>query len=107
MQTLQKLIDKPVVVRSDQAGVYYGILKEIESVSSGLYNVVLARASLVWSWEGALATGSLAYKGLTGGNIEPEIELAPVGGCCSVLACTPEAWESICTMKRWTRPEGK
>jgi hypothetical protein len=54
-------------------------------------------ARKAWLWTGAAATSGLALRGPSGGKITEAATVA-IGGCCEVLAATPEAvarWAAV------------
>lgn len=68
------LKNKLVMIRTDRAGVHYGTLKDIKSVSDG-FDVHLEKARRVYSWAGAFTLSELATVGpiKTGSKISIEI----------------------------------
>lgn len=60
MEKVEKvdLIGKYVIVRSSQAGVFFGVLVEVNGTE-----VTLANVRKLWYWEGAAAVEQLALEG--------------------------------------------
>lgn len=92
MYLLQEYIDKAVVVRSSESGVWFGRLLGWEGPT-----VRLGLARRAWEWTGAGDCSVLAAIGPTGGQIGPEVDGA-VYGCCEVLLATEtacKAWDKV------------
>jgi hypothetical protein len=86
-----------VVVRSDQSGVWQGVLQRWEGDE-----VLLATARRAHYWEGAGSCSGLALVGPTGGRITPPVSEVVVLGCCEVLPATPEAVAAWKSLEPWT-----
>ena len=86
-----------VIVRSDQSGVWQGVLQRWEGDE-----VLLATARRAHYWEGAGSCSGLALVGPTGGRITPPVSEVVVLGCCEVLPATPEAVAAWKSLDPWT-----
>jgi hypothetical protein len=90
---MKDMIEKKVVVRSRDSGVWHGKLVEIDANW-----VVLREARRAWNWTGAATCSGLATHGPKGGKIPAPVKLAAVGGWCEVLLEDDDAtkrWESV------------
>lgn len=95
------MINKRVIVRSDEAGLFYGTL---ESVEDNGYSVMLTNVRKLWYWDGAAAPEGIAIHGVT----KPEnckftcyVERIGVNGVCQTLLCSEEACKSIEAVPEW------
>ena len=83
---------KPVLTRSQYAGVHFGYLVHREGKE-----VTLERSRRIWSWSGAWTLSEIATQGLDQKKSKvaaavPEILLTEV---CEIITCTPEGVASI------------
>lgn len=62
MKALEKLMGKKVIIRSYGAGVFYGILNEVEKTEDK-YCVELLSCRRLWYWAGAASLSQLATEG--------------------------------------------
>lgn len=60
----KNLIGKKVLVRSSEAGVYFGTLEQVEGTT-----VRLANVRNIWYWEGATCLAQIANDGINGGKV--------------------------------------
>ena len=93
-----KIGDK-VIIRSRDAGVFYGVLLK-KSKSS----VVLARSRRLWYWDGAASLSELSQYGVgKPGNCKfpREIPEHEISGWCEILPTTREAQKSIEEVPEW------
>lgn len=98
----RKADTSPVIVRSNNAGVHWGVI--VERSKSGR-RVVIADARRVFYWAGAASLSELAVKG----TAQPDkckiptavgrIELTDV---IEILTMTPEAVESLLAVPVWS-----
>lgn len=102
---LDVLLDRKVLCRSDESGVWFGTLVKGERLPTGGHTVVLASAAKVHEWTDAAATSGLAVRGP--GNesrICPDVDTAVVKDCCEVLSCTAPAIKRFESIARWDFP---
>lgn len=90
---------KKVIIRADQAGVFFGTLKSKEGGE-----VVLTNCRQLWYWDGAASLSQLAVDGVTKpGNCKftvPVDEIL-VMDVIEIIPCTEKAIESIEGVKVW------
>ncbi len=90
-----------VMVRSRDAGVFYGRLVGVDGTM-----VVLKNARRVWYWNGAATLSELATKGTS----KPQDCKFPaptqgkhvILGACEIIKVTPEALTSLDSVPVWT-----
>ena len=93
----QDMIDKHVVIRSSQSGVWLGIL-----VATDGSRVRLRDARRAWSWEGAASCSGLAGAGPSGGNICHPVAVAVIDGVCEILLASADAVARWGKVKPWS-----
>jgi hypothetical protein len=84
--------DRPVIVRSRDAGVQFGYLDRYEGST-----VYLKSARQMWSWT-AKRGGTLldcATHGVMGGKFSGVAGAVIVIGACAIIDCTPEAVKTL------------
>lgn len=86
--------NRPVIVRSRDAGVQFGYLQEYASDGS---TVTLTSARQMWSWTAAQGGTLLdcATHGVTGGKFSSPASLVVVIGACAIIDCSPGAVKSL------------
>ena len=95
------MINKKVIIRAKDAGVFFGTLK-----SKNGDEVTLANARRLWHWDGAASISQLAVTGTTTpGNCKftmtvPEIVIL---GVIEIIPCTDKAVKSIKGVEVWKR----
>ena len=90
-----------VMVRSRDAGVFYGKLVNVEGTTA-----VLKKARRVWYWAGAATLSELATKG----PAKPDECKFPaptkgkhaIFGVCEIISVTPEALRTLDSVPIWT-----
>ena len=90
------LIDKFVVVRSSQSGVWFGRLQQVEGDDARLQD-----ARRVYNWEGAASCSGLATGGPSGGQICAPVATAVVKGFCECLGASDEAAKRFAEVSPW------
>ena len=95
------MIGKKVIIRADQAGVFFGTLKEKNG-----NEVILENARRLWYWDGAASISQLAVDGTVEPNncrftvTVPEIAIL---GVIEIIPCTDKAIKSIEGVSEWKR----
>lgn len=89
------------IVRSKEAGVFYGEIKERNGSE-----VTMTNARCLWYWDGAASLNQLALEGVK----KPEnckftvsVPELTILGVCEILPCSNEACEIIDGVKVWKR----
>lgn len=94
-------MEKKFIVRSVQAGVFYGEIKERNG-----QEVTMANARCLWYWDGAASLMQLAKEGVTNPDscqftvVVDEVTILDV---CEILPCTAEAIKCIDNVRVWKR----
>ena len=86
----KNLIGKKVLIRSHDAGVYFGILTNVEGEAARLKN-----ARNIWLWKGASCLFQIANDGITGGKVSPIVDSAVFNRVCQILPLTKKAIKNL------------
>ena len=87
---------KKVLVRSYDAGVYFGTLTDIQSETVELKNV-----RNIWYWEGASCLSQVANDGITKGKVSPTVATIVLNRVCQIIPLTDEAIENLYNQPVW------
>lgn len=93
------MIGKKVIIRSTNAGVFYGTLKAKDG-----QEVTLTDCRRIWYWEGAATISQLAAEGTKKtGKCKFTMRVAEivVMEVIEIIPCTPAAIESIEGVAEW------
>lgn len=93
--------NKYVIVRSDRAGVFAGVLE-----SKNGSEVVLRNCRRIWYWDGAASISQLAFDGTTAPSnckFTITVDCILILGVIEIIPCTAEAEASIKAVKEWKR----
>lgn len=92
---------KYVIVRSDRAGVFAGILQDKEGTE-----VELTDCRRLWYWDGACSLSQLAVNGTNNPNnckFTVSVDSITIMGVIEIIPCTSEAEKSIREVIQWAR----
>ena len=90
-------INKKVLVRSYDAGVYFGTLTEVEG------NVVrLEDVRNIWKWEGASCLSQIANDGIRGGQVSPAVQSMVLMRVCQIFPLSEKAIANLETQPIWS-----
>lgn len=92
----KEFIGKKVLVRSYDAGVYFGTLEAIEGETVKLSNV-----RNIWRWEGASCLSQIANDGINRGNVGPVVSSMIINRCCQIIPLTTKAIENLEKQPAW------
>ena len=96
MKAIENLIGKKVLVRSYDAGVYFGTLDEVvgETVS-------LSQVRNIWSWEGASCLSQIANDGIKDGKVSPVVQSMVINRVCQIIPLTEKAITNLEAQPVW------
>lgn len=83
-----ELINKKVLVRSYDAGVYFGTL--VETNEDGT-TVKLNKVRNIWEWEGASCLLQIANDGIKGGKVSPVVDSMVLTRVCQTIPLAEKA----------------
>lgn len=93
---MKSYIGKKVLVRSYEAGVYFGTLEQIEGET-----VKLTQVRNIWSWEGATCLSQLVNDGIKDGRISPVVSSMIINGCCQIMPLSEKAISNLESFEPW------
>lgn len=96
---MEKFLNKKVIVRGVNSGVFYGTLVEKEGCE-----VVLENCRRLWYWDGAASISQLAAEGTTKPNeckFTMSVESILITDVIEIIPCTEEAINSIEGVTVW------
>lgn len=100
---MENYVGKKCIVRCNNAGVFFGEVKEVTSDASGM-NVRLGDVRKVWYWDGAAAVEQLAVDGCNANSkltvVVPEMVVA---NAIQIIPCTDKAIKAMEALPVWKR----
>jgi len=105
MKAIEKLLNEKVIIRSDRAGVFYGVLNEVEACGDK-YTVELTQCRRLWYWDGACSITQLAIDGTTAPDkckFTPTEYSIVISGVIELHGCTDKAVKSIEEVMEWKK----
>lgn len=90
------MLNKKVLVRSNDAGVYFGTLTKVEGDVVRLENV-----RNIWRWEGASCLSQIANDGIKGGKVSPVVSIMVLNRVCQIIPCTETAIKNLEGQRVW------
>lgn len=91
------LLNKKVLVRSYDAGVYFGTLTRVEGETCRLENV-----RNIWRWTGANSLSDIALNGISGDKVAPEVSSMVLNRVCQILPLTDKAINNLESQPVWS-----
>lgn len=89
-------LNKKVLVRSYDAGVYFGRLIAVEGETCKVGNV-----RNIWSWEGASCLSQIANDGIARGNVGPVVGSIIFNRVCQIIPLTDKAIVNLENQPVW------
>lgn len=86
----QNVINKKCIVRSYDAGVYFGTVTEVDGETVRIENV-----RNIWSWQGASCLSQIANDGIRNGRVSPVVRSMVLNRCCQIIPCTDKAVKNL------------
>lgn len=96
MDLAKDFIGKKVLVRSYDAGVYFGTLEDVEGESAKLSNV-----RNIWQWQGATCLSQIANDGIKSGKVSQEVKSMILNRVCQILPLTDKAINNLQNQPVW------
>lgn len=93
----KEFIGKKVLVRSYDAGVYYGELVGAEGDVVKLNNV-----RNIWKWEGATCLSQIANEGIKNGRISQVVDSMVLTRVCQTIPLTEKAISNLDNIVSWS-----
>ena len=92
----EEFIGKKVLVRSYDAGVYYG---ELVAVNGD--QVKLKDVRNIWSWEGATCLSQIAVEGIKSGRVSQVVSSMILMRVCQIIPLTEHAEQTLNNIDTW------
>ena len=92
----KEFIGKKVLVRSYDAGVYFGTLIAVESETCKVADV-----RNIWSWEGASCLSQVANDGIAEGRVSPVVGSMILNRVCQIIPLTDKAISNLENQPVW------
>lgn len=89
-------INKKVLVRSTNAGVYFGTLTHVEGESVRMENV-----RNIWHWTGATCLSQIANDGITGDCVSQTVSSMVINEVCQIFPLTEKAIANLERQPVW------
>lgn len=93
---IEKIYGKKVVVRSRDAGVFFGVLDYMDGET-----VCLSKARNIWSWEGATCLNQIARDGILTGEVSQAVDSIVLTSVCQVIMLTGKAMKNLEGQPEW------
>lgn len=90
------LLNKKVLVRSYDAGVYFGTLTKVEGETVRMEDV-----HNIWHWTGASSLSQIANDGITGDKVSPIVSSMVLNKVCQILPLSDEAVNNLENQPVW------
>lgn len=92
----KEFLNKKVLVRSCEAGVYFGTLEAVDGETVKLTNV-----RNIWHWTGATCLAQVANEGITGDKVSPVVSIMIINKVCQILPLTDKAIVNMESQPVW------
>lgn len=93
---MKQFIGKKVLVRSAQAGVYFGTLTSVEGET-----VIMTNVRNIWSWQGASCLSQIANDGIKDGKVSPLVETMGINGVSQIIPLSETAITNLEGQPEW------
>ena len=90
------ILGKKCIVRSYDAGVYFGTVTNVEGETVRVENV-----RNIWQWGGASCLSQIANDGIKDGKVSPIVESMVLNRCCQIIPCTDKAVANLENQEIW------
>lgn len=90
------IINHKCLVRSYDAGVYFGTVTKIEGETVRVENV-----RNIWNWRGASCLSQIANDGIRDGKVSPVVSSMVLNRCCQIIPCTKKAIKNLENFSVW------
>ena len=96
MELAKEFIGKKVLVRSYDAGVYFGTLEKVEGET-----VLMRTVRNIWRWNGATCLSQIANDGIQGGRVSQEVGSMILNRVCQILPLGEKAIKNLEEQPTW------
>lgn len=95
-EIFKDVIGKVCIVRSYDAGVYYGTVTAIDGTTVSVGNV-----RNIWRWEGATCLSQIANDGIEKGKVSQMVKSMVLMGVCQIMPLTNKALKKLNSIDAW------
>ena len=92
-----EILNKKCIVRSYDAGVYYGTVTAVDGETVKVENV-----RNIWNWEGANCLADVATKGIASGKVSRVVSSMVLNRCCQIIPCEEAAINNLDRISVWS-----
>lgn len=96
IKLVEDLKGKKVLVRSYDAGVYFGTLEDMEGDTVRMSNV-----RNIWHWTGASCLSQIANDGITGDKVSPAVSSMVITKVCQLMPLSEKATSNLESQPVW------
>lgn len=96
MELAKEFIGKKVLVRSYDAGVYFGTLEKVEGDA-----VLIKTVRNIWQWNGATCLSQIANDGIKGGRVSQEVGSMILNRVCQIIPLGEKAITNLEEQPAW------
>ena len=96
MELAKEFIGKKVLVRSYDAGVYFGTLEKVEGET-----VLMRTVRNIWRWNGATCLSQIANDGIKDGRVSQEVGSMILNRVCQILPLGEKAIKNLEEQPAW------
>lgn len=96
MELAKEFIGKKVLVRSYDAGVYFGTLEKVEGDT-----VLMKTVRNIWQWNGATCLSQIANDGISGGRVSQVVKSMLLNRVCQILPLEEKAIKNLEEHPAW------
>lgn len=96
MELAKEFIGKKVLVRSYDAGVYFGTLEKVEGET-----VLMKTVRNIWRWNGATCLSQIANDGIQGGRVSQEVGSMILNRVCQIIPLGEKAIKNLEEQPAW------
>lgn len=93
---MKEFIGKKVLVRSFDAGVYFGTLENMEGEQVKMRDV-----RNIWSWEGASCLSQIANNGIKRGRVTQVVSSMVINRVCQIMPLADAAIKNLESQPKW------
>jgi len=90
------ILGKKCIVRSHDAGVYFGTVTNVEGETVRVENV-----RNIWQWEGANCLSQIANEGIRDGKVSQIVSSMVLNHCSQIIPCTEKAIKNLESQRIW------
>ena len=90
------IINHKCLVRSYDAGVYFGTVTKVDGETVRIENV-----RNIWRWNGASCLSQIANDGIKNGRVSPVVSSMVLNRCCQIIPCTDKAIANLEKFSVW------